>query len=56
MALPPIFREVIELGNCARSMADGSSLYWPIMHHEPSAATLTRGSGVGEATMPMTYN
>ena len=44
MALPPIWVEV------------GSSLYWPIMHQEPSAATLTRGKGVGTATMPMAYN
>ena len=50
MALPPILVEAAELGNWAKteSGADGSSRYWPIMHHEPSAATLTRGKGVGE--------
>ena len=56
MAMPPILVEVMELGNWARSVALGSTRYWPIMHHEPSAATLTRGNGVGEATMPMAYN
>ena len=56
MALPPIWVEVAELGNWARSVAVGSSLYWPIMHQEPSAATLTRGKGVGLAWMPMVYN
>ena len=55
-ATPPILVEVTELGNCAKSVADGSSRYWPIMHHEPSAATVTRGKGVGEARIPMAYN
>src|ERR1039458_93223 len=51
MALPPVLTEAMEFGNCARKLAVPSMRYWPISAQEPSAATLTRGSGLGTATM-----
>src|ERR1035437_2400174 len=51
MALPPVLTEAMEFGNCARKLGVPSMRYWPISAQEPSAATLTRGSGLGTATM-----
>src|SRR5438105_4328873 len=51
-ALPPMLSDESELGNCARSAAKPFTRYWPIMAQDPSADTLTRGSGLGDAVRP----
>ncbi len=53
ITLPPVLVALMELGYCARLWAALSRRYWPIIAQEPSAATLTRGSGLGEATTSM---